>query len=150
MSITHIGYFADDGFWRIKAKLNYEGKTKQNILDFLIDSGSATTIISPQDADEMGIGFDTLIDARETNLYGAGACKGREILNPIGIVFFENSEVENLVEPCIKIYVPDPEIWKSGNILGLDILNRYNITTDIENNKIYLTSIKDNYMTCDV
>jgi hypothetical protein len=145
MGITHVGRI-ENGWWMIKARLYYEGKTYQKELDFIIDSGAETTVLSDQDARKLGFGFDKLPNSYEAEMGGAGSCKGRPLFNA-GIVFSDD-EIKNHMEPCIKIYIPDPETYRTGeNLIGRDILSLYDIITNNESRIITLKGVKNNYMT---
>ena len=144
MSIRIIGRIEVDGTWRIKAGLCHNAMIYPTEMEFLIDTGAESTVICDKDAKRLNLGYHTL-KTKEVEMGGAGKCMGRPIFN-VGIVFSENGENKD-PEEISKIYVPDPETYRTGaNLIGRDILEYYNVFTNWDLRKVVLKRRKTNYM----
>lgn len=146
MSIKITGRIEADGTWKIKARLYYNDKTYPYEIEFLIDSGAETTLITDKEARraDREFGYYSL-KTKEVEIGGAGSCMGRPILKA-GIVFSEDGKMKD-PELCRTIYVPDPKAYRTGaNLIGRDILGLYNVYTNIKLRKIVLKRIQTSYM----
>jgi hypothetical protein len=139
MGIIFEGRIMFDGTWRIKGQLYYNGQTYPKEIEFLIDSGAESTLITDNTAKkaDRDLGYHAL-KTPEVQMGGAGSCMGRPIFKA-GIVFSNKDGVTDL-KLCQKICVPNPKDyrWGATNLLGRDILNQYNIRTNIKRNKVIL------------
>jgi hypothetical protein len=79
-----FGYISRKGEWRIRAKLHFERVPESDLLDFMIDSGSAKTILSPNDVKMIAkiIGIEDIdsLPKSEQTLWGVGSKIGRETI----------------------------------------------------------------------
>jgi hypothetical protein len=136
-----VGKIQSDGMWIINVKLCYNKKLYTKEITFMIDSGAQETVLSNLEAKElMGIGFDDLPEENEISIEGFVDCKARPLLNPL-IVFSEE-----LMEPCARILILDPNKFnKRANLIGRDILNQYNVVTNMKHRQVTLIRLEDNY-----
>ena len=123
-TIWITGLAAADGSQR---KLQTSGTT-----EFLIDTGSALTLLSPLDANRIGIDVSLLKEsAQEVSGFG-GTCHPLE-LGPgrVGLVDeYLTSGVRFHLEKLDCIYVLPATCADLPSILGLDLLERFDLTTD--------------------
>jgi hypothetical protein len=142
-----LGYISNFGEWRIHAKLHFEDGSESDLLDFLIDSGSASTILSPDDAKMIKIEIDYLSES-EFKLWGVGsntklpdARKSAFDLPITGIEFIKKmgKSEQHHVEEHNKVLVGGPD-WGVGNVIGRDILNRFKLFP--KDKTVNLTRIK--------
>ena len=69
------GYFTSDGSPRVKARVNLPGLGVVGDVDFLVDTGTDTTIVHPTDADDLHCPFDELSNpAVSTSAGGLHTC----------------------------------------------------------------------------
>jgi hypothetical protein len=144
-----VGFLGSDGTWQIPVKIYHNKKTCDAQINFLIDTGSVKTILSPLDAEWIGIDLTTL---RKYNGFITGVgTDGRKngksalVLPNSGIEFVEETacgKLAPLLEICNDgILIGSPGKWDVESLIGLDILNRFNLFPDVENKKIYLRQI---------
>jgi len=142
MKTERKGYISQDGLWRIYAKLYINGEVCSEKFEFIIDSGSGITILSPDIAEDIGIKFETLSAKNQIDIGNSGNCNARE-LSGIDIILDPVNDDDPLT--LCKMYLPDPERWKRANysLIGQDVLRQFNITTDNKHKTITLTYVGD-------
>jgi hypothetical protein len=143
------GFLGKNGTWQIPAKVYYNKKTCDAQFYFLIDTGSVKTIVSPSVAQHIGIDLNILkkyngvITGVGTN--GKKNSKSALVLPNSGLEFIEETsygELVPLLQTCDDgILIGDPETWDVESLIGLDILNRFNLFPDVENKRIKLERI---------
>jgi len=141
--IVAKGYISEDGFWKIEARLHFDSKEYPNKIEFLIDSGSGSTILSPHTADELGIAFDDLKYYNKLQLMGPTGCMGRQ-LPGANLIF--NTKSVNILELCPRMYMADPQKWESDyNLIGQDILKSFNVVSNNKTKIVMLILSRDKY-----
>ncbi len=131
------GYIAKDGFWRINAKLYLNDECHDKPIKFIIDSGSQITLLSPNFAKKIGLGFDTLSAINEIPIGGPGKCTARPL--PKVEIILKGTDY---LTQC-RMYVPNPKCYKKRgwSLIGQDVLRQFNLKSDNKTRKIILIPI---------
>jgi hypothetical protein len=126
-----------DGLWRINAQLYFNDELDEKMVEFIIDSGSEITLLSPNVAKRIGFSFDTLPVIDEIPIGGPGECTARYLPN-VSIIF----KGIDWITQC-RMYVPNPKCWKKRgwSLVGQDVLRQFNLTSDNKNKRIVLKPI---------
>ena len=142
MKTEQKGYISQDGLWRICAKLYINGEVHSDKIEFIIDSGSEITILSPDLAEDIGIRFETLSTKNEMDIGNSCDCNAREL--PGIDIILDPVDDDDPLTLC-KMYLPDPERWKRKDysLIGQDVLRQFNITSDNKHKTITLTYVGD-------
>ena len=140
MKIERKGSISQNGFWGISAKLCKKGEPIEPEVNFIIDSGSEISILSPNIANSIGIKFNNLPSDSEIDIGNSGKCLARR-LNDFDIILDHDDESDEFIVIC-KMYVPD-ENWKRPDfsLIGQDVLSQFDIKSDIRNKSILLTFV---------
>lgn len=141
MKMEHKGYLAKDGLWKICVKLCIEGEPYKEKVEFIIDTGSQISILSPKIAKNIGYDFDTLSAVGAKGIGNSKECWARRLDN-VDIILTHDVESEEFVTLC-EMYVPDPSQWQRDefSLIGQDVLRQYDIISDNKNRIITLTFI---------
>jgi hypothetical protein len=110
------GYFKD-GFWKVKSQLYFNGERNLTEVDFIIDTGSEITVLSPITANKLGIRFDDcLSNDEELDIEGPSKFKPKKIQSTshIGIIFRVKNWPDDIM---IQDVVPDKSSETSHNML---------------------------------
>ncbi len=140
MAGSLYGHFDVNGFWRIHCKIRFDDEVdpRPDIIDLVIDSGAEISILSPDDAEKLGKGYDTLPTNNQRSIGNSGKCNSR-ILIGASFVFECPGEDREIIETLSELRVPDPNSWaRPYSLLGLDILNKYRIIVDYRDKKVIL------------
>jgi hypothetical protein len=145
-----IGYLGLNGTWQIRAKVHYNNTTPDIKLDFLIDTGAVKTVLSPKDAKLIGIDLGAL--EQYCGCLGGVGTEGAKhgklalVLPNSGIEFTERAargELINHLEKCEDgILIGDPDGWDVESLIGLDIINRFNLFINLRRKQIKLSKIR--------
>jgi hypothetical protein len=131
------GYLDHDGSWKIGVYLLNCQLPRDREFRFLIDTGADKTILSSSVVKDLGIDINYLPTPKEVVVQPGGEVETRCIPG-VGIEF-RNTELMHR-EPCEIMLVCDLG-WDYDGLIGRDILNRFDISTDIKNEKIHLDRI---------
>jgi len=103
----------------------------------MIDSGSQITLLSPNFAKKIGLGFDTLSAINEIPIGGSGKCTAR--LLPIAEIILRGTDY---LTKC-RMYVPNPKCYarRGWSLIGQDVLRQFNLKSDNKTGKIMLIPI---------
>ncbi|MBU4266485.1 MAG: hypothetical protein KKE96_04580 [Candidatus Altiarchaeota archaeon] len=110
---------------------------------FLIDTGSNITTLSYPTARRLGIDLDSLSDAE---VVGTGGVSLVYIYDGIGIVFVDylgEDRTEFHIEPVEPIHIFTKEAQTAPNILGCDVLNRFDISLNFKKGEINVERMKN-------
>jgi len=135
-----IGYYSNSGRWMIDARLVYNDTFPTETISFMIDSGAENSMISLLNAKKLGIDVLSLSGKKDLRGLGGGICKARVLY--CNLAFLEEGDGEYHIEPCHELFIGEEKEHCQGNIIGLDILNRFNVITNFEARKISLERIK--------
>ena len=121
-----------DGQPRITAKLIFpglqeEGERKVGVVDFLVDTGSADSVIHPRDARRMLLDFEE--DSRgkpRVTITGIGGFE-RTWKEAVKINFPKGGAGDNLGDCSILIAIPDRHNDRHDSLLGRDVLDRFRL-----------------------
>jgi hypothetical protein len=113
------------------------------MLDFLVDTGADYTLINAIDAEKLGIKYHTSAQDQNIATYDGiplaagptmggmgGGIRTYEIRN-VSLFFVtwgRNRIVESHEEPLPCLYVPEGTVRQIPNLLGRDVLERFNLT----------------------
>ena len=113
------------------------------ILDFLVDTGADKTLINAIDAEKLGIKYhlsaggqssatyDDVPLVKGPNMGGIGggiATYEIPVVSLVLVTWLGNRIVESHQELLSCLYVPDSRVRAIPNLLGRDILERFNFT----------------------
>jgi hypothetical protein len=114
----------------------------------MIDSGAESSMLSLLNAKKLGIDVRSLPRKKDLRGLGGGICKARILYCNFAFPEEVGGKIKYHIEPC-HVFIGEEKEHCQGNILGLNILNRFNICTDFENGTISLVRIegaRPNYM----
>lgn len=127
------GSFAEDGRPLAPARLFLPRFGIVWRVDFLVDTGSDTTILHPKDGERMGCPFERL-----ENPVGVSSISGAQTYyaEPAVVSFFDGAIRRDF---RIGIYIarPLPEVDELDSLLGRDVLNRLGMEYDFERGRLY-------------
>lgn len=103
-------------------------KTSEHSHEFLIDTGATKTTLSYPSARKLGIDLNSL----EKDIVGGigGSCEVY-VFGEIGLVFLDyldDEYTEFHIEPLESINIFNKKTQEAPNILGMDVLSRFNIS----------------------
>jgi hypothetical protein len=97
---------------------------REGSIEFLIDTGSARTVIHPEDGVTLGIRFDDLMPAPHTRSEGIGEI-GVYAEEPCTLVFDDQDGRAFALEHRLWIALPDPYNIRLPSLLGRDVLQYF-------------------------
>ena len=113
------GYFAADGSPYVKARVNLPRLGVVGDVNFLVDTGTDTTILHPTTGEELDCPFDEL-----TNPIDVISASGtRTYYAETAVVSLYDGEVRHDFRINLHIGKPDPITDSLDSLLGWDILN---------------------------
>ncbi len=139
-----IAYIDEDGTWKTRVAL-FHNNSPPDVYDkwfaVLIDTGAEKTVLSVTAAVGLGVDFKALPKSDKKIFGVTGHMMETWKLDRAGLLFL-NVDGSFHLETCEDLLVADT--WEEDyfGILGRDLLNRFNISSDIENKKIYLNRIE--------
>lgn len=115
-------------------------QVRQNI-EFLIDTGATRTTILDRDAITLGVSYMKLSKLTQP-LLGLGGLVETYVARDATLYFkteegFEHKELTELL--VVKHKKVDENIMRIPSVLGRDILNKYKLVYDKENNLVAIT-----------
>ena len=113
------GYFAPDGSPRVKARLHLPGLGVLGDVDFLVDTGTDTTILHPTDADDLHCPFDELSNPSISTSAGGPHTYYAES----AVVSLYDGEIRHDFRVNLHIGKPHPITDGLDSLLGRDVLN---------------------------
>lgn len=127
------GYFTDGGLPYVGARVSLPRFGVAQVVYFLVDTGSDTTILHPSDGENLRCPFDRL-----ENPVGVGSISGAQTYyaEPAVVSFFDGAIRRDF---RIGIYIarPLPEVDELDSLLGRDVLNRLGMEYDFERGRLY-------------
>lgn len=119
------GFDAINGSPFVYGRVVLPGVTPATEIQFLVDTGSTSTMLLPRDSRRMGINFDDL-PGRIQGSVGIGG--NAELKRLPAIVMFRDPELGVYAyEVDLAVARPYPPIRDLPSLLGRDILNRWDI-----------------------
>ena len=113
------GYFAPDGSPHVKARVSLPRLGVVGEVDFLVDTGTDTTILHPTAAKDLRCPFDEL--STPVDVTSAGGAHTYYAEN--AVVSFYDGEVRHDFRISLHIGKPDPVTDGLDSLLGRDVLN---------------------------
>ena len=126
------GYFTDGGGPYVETRVSLPRFGIAEVVHFLVDTGSDTTILHPKDGEFMGCPFDRLENpAAVSSISGAQTY----YVEPAVVSFFDGATRRDF---RIGIYIarPLPELDELDSLLGRDVLNRLGMEYDFERRRL--------------
>ena len=118
-------------------QFNGETHPRPDTINLMIDSGAQTSVLSPDIAEKLGKGYDTLPTC-DGSITGVGTSKYR-VLAGASFIFHCPAENREMEETPPELRVPDPKSWQRHySLLGQDILKRYRVIGDYGRRKVML------------
>lgn len=130
-----FGYFAADGLPYVQGRLIVPNLRFSGTVDFLIDTGSDTTILHPGDAIDLRFPFDML--ANPVEVISVGGVQNYYSEN--GIIVFDGAGTSLEMEVELFVAKPRPELEELDSLLGRDILNQFGMEYNFPRRRIWLT-----------
>ena len=128
------GYFTADGRPVIKARVNLPRLGVIGDVDFLVDTGSDTTILHPEAGSALRCPYDEL-----ENPLAIESVSGSQIYyaEPAVISFYEGSgERRDFRVDGLSIGKPHPALDELPSLLGRDVLNRLEMIYNFAANRL--------------
>lgn len=113
------GYFAPDGSPYVKARVNLPRLGALGEVDFLVDTGTDTTILHPTAARDLHCSFDEL--SNPVDVTSAGGLQ--TYYAETAVVSFYDGEARHDFRIAIHIGKPHPVTNGLDSLLGRDVLN---------------------------
>ena len=113
------GYFAGDGGPYVRCRLHLPRLAIIEDVDFLVDTGTDTTILHPEDGSRLGCPFDEL--SNPVDVTSAGGLQ--TYYAETAVVSFYDGEVRYDFRINLHIGKPHPVTDGLDSLLGRDILN---------------------------
>jgi hypothetical protein len=139
-----IAYIDEDGTWKTRTAL-FHNNSPPDAYDkwfvVLIDTGAEKTVLSVPAAVGLGVDFNALPKSDKKIFGVAGHMMETWKLDKAGFLFL-NADGNYHLETCEDLLVADTWGEDYFGIIGRDLLNRFNIISDIETKKIYLNRIE--------
>ncbi len=127
----------------IKARLVCKRLGIDNTVNFLVDLGAAVTIISPRDAQRLGIHYDQL-KLIEGGVSGVGGLAKTCLMPKTQLIF--RAETGNFAADFYRLFVLQPAAKILSkyerlipSLLGRDFLNQMALLTDHRHNLVLIT-----------
>lgn len=123
------------------------------ILDFLVDTGADKTLINAIDAEKLGIKYRMSASGEPVATYDDVPLQKGPIMGGIGggiqtfevsnaslimVTWVDNNIVESHEEPLQCLYVPDGRARAIPNLLGRDVISRFNLNIQAVENSVEL------------
>ena len=128
------GYFTADGRPYVEGRLALPRLHVAGRVHFLLDTGSDTTILHPDDGIDLGCPFDALENPAE--FIGVGGTL-LYYMEP-AVVTFGNGIAADEFAVAISIAKPHPAADGLDSLLGRDILNRLRMEYDFRRGRLEL------------
>lgn len=113
------GYFAEDGEPYVRCRVHLPRFSLVEEIDFLVDTGSDTTILHPEAGVRLGCPFDEL--SNPLNVTGAGG--SHTYYAEPAVVSFYDGEARHDFRIDLHIGKPNPITDGLDSLLGRDVLN---------------------------
>lgn len=113
------GYFAADGRPYVRCRLHLPRLSIIEDVDFLVDTGTDTTILHPEDGSRLGCPFDELSNPVDVTSAGGPHTYYAET----AIVSFYEGEARHDLRIDLHIGKPNPATDDLDSLLGRDVLN---------------------------
>ena len=128
------GYFTVSGFPYVRADLILPRLGIVATVDFLVDTGSVSTVLHSDDADDIGCPFDSLVLPTELEGVGGSVTYYRES----ALVKLGNES--DLLDFAVEISIAKPGATTDGlpSLLGRDVLNRMRMEYDFPQERLEL------------
>ena len=128
------GHFTNDGLPYVECRLFLPRLGIFGPVDFLIDTGSDTTILHPDDGIDVAFPFDALVNPSE--VFGVGGAQNYYVEN--GFIYFDDSG--SILEMDVELFVAKPQPGLTGidSLLGRDVLNRLGMEYDFLQGRLLL------------
>ena len=128
------GYFTADGRPVIKARVNLPRLGVMGDVDFLVDTGSDTTILHPEAGGDLHCPFDELENPRAIESVSGTQTYYAE---PAVISFYESSGGrQDFRIDALSIGKPHPALDELPSLLGRDVLNRLEMIYNFAENRL--------------
>ena len=118
----------------LKATLYLPRLRLQLEIDFLVDTGTDTTTLSPSDGHEMGLNYDDLTQISIPSI-GVGGISERYVEQAV-VMFDDVDRMVCMYSIDLDILEPQPQIQRLPSLLGRDILNRMHIRYSFPTNTL--------------
>ncbi len=117
------GFDAINGSPFVYGRVALPGVTAVTEIQFLVDTGSTSTMLLPRDSMRMGIDFDALPGHTQGSVGIGGNAEFKRL--PALILFREPELSVYVYEIALAVARPHPSIRDLPSLLGRDILNRW-------------------------
>lgn len=121
------GFFKEGGRPFFSARLFIPAIDVLFRLDLLLDTGSDTTVLMPQEGGAVGLKYNML--RRATTLSGIGGDAAAFVERAM-VVLTDAERRQHVFEISLLIVPPSPEADRLPSLLGRDVANRLAITYD--------------------
>ena len=129
-----FGYFAADGLPYVQGRLILPSLRFYGTVDFLIDTGSDTTILHPGDAIDLRFPFEMLANPMEVVSVGGV----QDYYSENGIIVFDDDGAALELEVELFVAKPQPDLEGLDSLLGRDILNQLGMEYNFPRRRIRL------------
>lgn len=130
------GYFTPTGWPRVKARLLLPRLGVSGPVDFLVDTGAATSVLHPDDGIALNCPFNDLLFPMAFEGVGGTHTYCRET----AVIEFDDSGAEIGLRLELAVAKPHPLVDKLDSLLGRDILNRLRMEYDFPQDRLELVS----------
>lgn len=128
------GYFTNDGLPYVEGRLFLPRLGIFGPVDFLIDTGSDTTILHPDDGIDVAFPFDALVN--QADVTGIGGTQ--DYYWERVVIFFDNDGTALDLETELFVGKPQPALAGLDSLLGRDVLNRLGMEYDFLQGQLLL------------
>lgn len=112
-------------------------------ISFLVDTGSDATCLMPSDGTRLEIDYSALSGPR-ANSYGAGGKSSPHRYRSL-VAFTEQTTRRRVYAVDLLIYPQDPDLDILDSLLGRDVLNRWRMRYDPNNDRLAFTVVSADY-----